>query len=183
MARVGEETVVTWCERQPLAAEVARARPSSPFVIASFPIQPGKVMFHGLVEDPRRPYAAGDAFPRQTFLTGSHSLMKAETSMVISDQSSLAELWMTGFGRATPPPPCDFTKWRLVAIFLGQRPTPGYVPVIDRIARIGPHEVTVVYSETKPKPGTILPSLVTNPFVIVQLPVTADAVGVERNGA
>jgi hypothetical protein len=180
VARVGEDTVVNWCERLPAGAGATHARPSSPYVIASFPIQPGKVLFRGVVQDPRKPYGSADAYPIQTFLSGAHCLLKTETTAVLSDRKAMTDLWATAFGSATPPPACDFTKWRLVAVFLGQRPTPGYVPVIDHIARIGPNEVQVTYSETKPDPGKILPQLVTNPFVIIQVPVSADAITVQK---
>ena len=179
--RVGQDTVVTWSERLPLATDMSHARESSPYVIASFPAQPGKVLFHTIVQDPRKPYASGDAFLRRTFLSGAHCLLATETATVISDSQALAAFWVTAFGKATPAPACDFTKWRLVAVFLGQRPTPGYTPLIDRIARIGPREVQIMYSETKPTPGTILPQVVTNPFVILQIPVTADVVTVDRS--
>ena len=181
VTRVGDDTVVSWFERLPPAKNVVRAHPSSPYVIISFPAQPGRVLFHGSIQDPDKPYATGDAYPRQTFLSGSHCLMAKETTAVITDSRSMAEFWAIAFGKATPPPSCDFTKWRLAAIFLGQRPTPGYAPVIERIARIGPREVQVVYSEIKPAPGTILPQVVTNPFVILKLPVTADEVSIERS--
>ncbi|MHB8637788.1 MAG: protease complex subunit PrcB family protein [Fimbriimonadaceae bacterium] len=180
VSRVGEHTLVTWSERLPTASKPP-SHSCSPFVIVSFPVQTGKVLFRGLVQNPRKPYASGSAYPTRKFLTGSHCLLKSETTSVISDRPALAELWVAAFGQATPPPACDFTKWRLVAIFLGQRPTPGYAPIVDRIARIGPREVQVMYSESKPKPGSILPQLVTNPFVIIQIPVSGDEVSVERS--
>ena len=179
--REGEDTLVTWSERLPIAKVQSRPRDSSPYVIASFPAQSGRVHFRSVVLDSLNPYSSGDAFPRKTFLSGSHCLIGKEETTVITDSRSMAEFWATAFGKGTPPPTCDFTKWRLVGIFLGQRPTPGYTPVIDRIARIGPHEVQVMYSETKPTPGTILPQLITNPFVILQIPVTADDVTVEKS--
>ncbi|HLK14152.1 MAG TPA: protease complex subunit PrcB family protein [Fimbriimonadaceae bacterium] len=180
VARVGDATVVHWVERVPMTNSDKRAAQTSPYVIVSFPSQPGKVRFEGSVEDPRHPYDTGDAYPKLIFLSGGHCLMKSETTYLISSKKEMADMWRVGFGRATPPPDCDFNKWRLAAIFLGQRPTPGYTPVIDRIARIGPHEVQVRYSETKPAPGTILPQLVTNPFVILKLPVGADEITIEK---
>jgi hypothetical protein len=180
VTRIGDDTLVKWVERLPIVNGVPRARPCSPFVIASFERQRGKVRFEGGVEDPRKPFASTDAFPKETFLSGGHSLMANEYTTVISDGKGMAEVWTNAFGRGTPPPACDFRRWRLVAIFLGQRPTPGYEPVIDRIARVGPHEVQIRYSETKPDPGAILPQLVTNPFVILKVPVNSDEITVEK---
>jgi len=180
VVREGGDTVVNWCERLPVGSAAVHVRPSSPFVIASFPIQPGKVLFRGVVLDPRSPFGSGNAYPIQTFLSGSHCLLKTETTAVLSDRKALTDLWLSAFGRATPAPACDLTKWRLVAVFLGQRPTPGYAPTIGHIARIGPNEVKVTYTETKPEPGKVLAQVVTSPFVIIQIPVTADAVSVEK---
>ena len=134
----GGQTVVTWRERIPSAKAIQRAQASSPYVIASIPAGSGPVVFRGIVDDPGNPYSAGNAFPIQKFLSGGHSLIKDEAFRMVNDESAIKDLWSVAFGAATPPPKADFGKYRYAAIFLGQRPTPGYEVVIQRIARIGP---------------------------------------------
>ncbi len=69
-----------------------------------------------------------------------------------------------------------------MAIFLGQCPTPGYNVVVSRIARIGKKEVQVMYTSTKPAKDAIEPQMITNPFVILQIPKSEDELTVARVG-
>lgn len=179
--RVGDHTVVNWVERLPANSEKAANHAISPYVIVSFPAQSGKVYFKRREEDPGHPYSPGAAVQALPFLSGGHCFIATETAEVITDPRAFTTLWASAFGKGTPPMACDFSRWRLAVIFLGQRPTPGYEPVITGVHRIGPHEVEVRYSETAPEKGKVLPQVVTNPFTIVKLPVTDDKVTVVRN--
>ena len=177
----GNDVAVYWDERLPTARASKREQPLSPYLIIAIPSGPSHVVFHAGIKDPYNEFGDGNAFPKKIFLSGLHSLIKKEATRVIEDQNTLTTVWGNAFGRNTPAAPADFTKVKLVAIFLGQRPTPGYQVSIDRIARIGPHEIQVFYSETKPEKGAILPQMITNPFLILQLPKTEDQVSVERS--
>lgn len=179
--RVGANTVVTWAELIPARAEKARAMATSPYVIVSFPTQPGKVLFRHKIEDAAHAFDPGNAVAFQPYLRGAHCMARAASSRVITDQDQLDALWAEAFGRTSKPLPCDFSKWRLAAVFLGQCPTPGYEPIIDGVVRTGPASIELRFSETAPEPGKVLPQVVTNPFVIVKLPVSQDELTIVRS--
>jgi hypothetical protein len=179
--KVGGETVVNWSERIPGAKALQRSQQASPYVIVSIPTSSDPVAFRGHIEEIGKPFSDGNAFPIKKLVSGGYCVVRNESFRVIDDAQSLNETWSAAFGSRSRPPSPDFNKVRLVAIFLGQCPTPGYDIVVRRIARIGPKEIAVMYTETKPPKDAIEPQHVTNPYVFLELPKTDDVITASRD--
>lgn len=90
---------------------------------------------------------------------------------VVSSDSELGALWLA-HGSSAPIPAVDFARERVVALFLGERPTSGFgIEVVD-VAAVGT-AVEVRYARTFPTPGQ--PRVVTRPYDIVSLNDTSRA--------
>ena len=168
--------VVQWTERKPARGTRIFGRGLNPWCLVAIPITKEPVTFRGSFVDPGQPWATGDAYPRETFLTGGMSLLKEEGTWILNTPAEEAAFWVRAFGKASPPKPCDFVKYRLAVVALGRRPTSGYHIKLVRLARIGPHEVEVQYSETLPPGDRPVAQHVESPFVIYQLPMNGDTV-------
>lgn len=92
--------------------------------------------------------------------------------LVISDREGFSELHdnIHAVRRPAPPlPDIDFTKQRVVAVFMGMQRTAGYAVDIDEDVRLrsGTLEVTVRFE--KPGPGAILAQVITTPYAVAVL--------------
>jgi hypothetical protein len=176
-----EVVTVDWVEQIP-GSKGGLARPTSPWVVVRMPYTTYKLEFRKWVQDTKHPFAGIDAYPVTPYLSGEHSLIKDELVTLVEDKDQLASLWLTAFGKHTPPPKnFDFNKYCLAAIMLGDRPTGGYGVNIDRLARIGPKEVQIQYSEARPAKGAVVTQTVTQPFVLLRLPRNQDNLSFVRD--
>jgi hypothetical protein len=66
------------------------------------------------------------------------------------------------------PPPVDFATETVVAIFAGQRPTGGFsVKVVAAESR--DRNAVVTYRIEKPPPRSMVPQMISHPFVVARL--------------
>jgi hypothetical protein len=78
----------------------------------------------------------------------------------------------------TPAPEIDFDKNTLVAIFLGQKPNPGYSVKIES-AREYAVRVVVQAEESEPAPGAFYIQLIVYPYDAVVIPKTGKPLDLE----
>ena len=92
---------------------------------------------------------------------------------VIKDNASLEKL----YAAINDPqiPKVDFSKSRIVALFLGQRTSGGYAIKVKNVSEKG-NKIYVTVEETKPKPGDMVTMAITNPFTIVKINSTKEII-------
>jgi len=71
--------------------------------------------------------------------------------------------------RGARPPPVDFSRDMVVALFMGERGTGGYEIEITRVERVE-SGLVVQYRRTSPDPGAMLSQALSQPFHLVKLP-------------
>jgi hypothetical protein len=116
-------------------------------------------------------FALQAALPMTTVAQGSSSQILQPREVVLRDAEAWAALWRAHSAVATPPAPIDFSRYMLVGIFLGTRPSAGYAVDITAVSsRDG--TTTVDYRERQPGPGVIAAQVLTSPFHVVRIPAT-----------
>jgi len=90
---------------------------------------------------------------------------------VIKDKASLVSLYESIHD--TEVPKVDFTKSRIVALFLGQRSSGGYEIKVKNVEEIG-GKIVVTVEETKP--DGMATTVITNPFTIVKINSTKEII-------
>jgi hypothetical protein len=71
-------------------------------------------------------------------------------------------------GKEPPPPPINFEKEMVVAVFAGQKPTGGYSVKVEKVVyAAGRKTVWVVYSEKAPGPDAMTTQVLTYPSHVV----------------
>lgn len=110
----------------------------------------------------------------RTLLQGSQSGIRKAQREVVKSQAEWEKLWKQHLStriqdRAPEPPKVDWEKERVLAVFLGARPTGGYAL---RIEGIKPEKgkLVVFLSERKPAPNDIVTQAFTAPFHMVAVP-------------
>ena len=89
-------------------------------------------------------------------------------TVVASTEAEWTALWKShAFDKALPR--VDFSKRRVVAVFLGSRPSAGYNVEIIGTKSEG-NGVVVEWSEVRPKPGLLLAQVLTSPAAIASIP-------------
>lgn len=92
---------------------------------------------------------------------------------VIKDNASLVKVYEAI--NDTQVPKIDFSKERVVALFMGERNTGGYAIKVKNVTeKAGKIYVTV--EETKPESGNIVTMALTNPFTIVKINSTKEII-------
>lgn len=102
---------------------------------------------------------------------------EARTAVAFTE-GEWSTLWRAHAGDKALPK-VDFTKRRVIAIFLGSRPTAGYEIEIVGVKADGGN-VTVEWTEVRPKPGVLLAQVMTSPAVIASIPTTAANIGFRK---
>lgn len=105
---------------------------------------------------------------------GSHSGHTSSGYYVIQDNESWTELWNQHalFMLDTlPPPSVDFSKYTVVAVFMGEVNTGGYAMNIYDIVDIG-SSLTVKLEKIEPGPKCIVTQALTQPYHMVQMTKT-----------
>lgn len=92
---------------------------------------------------------------------------------VIKDNYSLEKLYTAINDPQIPK--VDFSKSRIVALFLGQRTSGGYGIKVKSVSEKG-DKIYVTVEETKPKPGDMVTMAITNPFTIVKINSTKEII-------
>lgn len=92
---------------------------------------------------------------------------------VIKDNASLRKLYIAINDPQVPK--VDFSKSRIVALFLGQRTSGGYAIKVKSVSEKG-DKIYVTVEEKKPKPGDMVTMAITNPFTIVKINSTKEII-------
>jgi hypothetical protein len=92
-------------------------------------------------------------------------------TLLIHDKIAWAKLWADHFGADAAAPPVDFGKQMAVAIFMGKKPTGGYLVWIPSVLQVDAH--LLVNDRTRaPQPGEVVSLAATSPYYIAIIPVS-----------
>lgn len=98
---------------------------------------------------------------------------EARSFEIIKDNEGLSKLYASVNDEQVPK--IDFSKERIVALFLGQKNTGGYsIKVKDVVEKGG--KIYVSVEEITPKPGGMATMAISNPYTIVKINATKDIV-------
>ena len=102
---------------------------------------------------------------------GTQSEVSRRVNYLIMTQAGLQKLWNMVEASSTPPE-IDFTKEVVIAVFAGEKPAAGYDIVVSKIEDM--HDERVVnITLREPSPGCATAQVVTMPYEILRIPVTA----------
>ena len=111
---------------------------------------------------------------------GSQSAMEQPAQLVVKDQATFDSLWQTAFRGVDVPldkPMVDYkTNW-LIAAFKGTCTSGGHTIDIRSVSRTG-KGILVTILQTKPAAGCMTTTMMEYPYIMVTIPVQANA-GVE----
>ena len=105
-----------------------------------------------------------------TIATDNMSGVDTARTAVASTEAEFSALWKL-HAVDKPLPKVNFAERRVVAIFLGSRPSAGYDVEIVATKPEGSNLV-VEWTEVRPKPGLLLAQVLTSPAVIASIPKT-----------
>ncbi|MCC5604525.1 protease complex subunit PrcB family protein [Nostoc favosum] len=116
-----------------------------------------------------------------TIARGANSSYQTASQMVIDNPKEWADIWQQHASDIIPPPPIpkvDFTTNLVAAVFMGEKRTGGYsVEILSVETKSSEKEnlaslvITVAYRQ--PKPGDIVPEVITHPYQIITIPQLA----------
>lgn len=112
----------------------------------------------------------------QVLAEGSFSRVTKPLVQVIDNDADLLNLWrQMGTKPGSGTPRVDFTRQRVVALFMGRKPSGGWSIEVSGLDKVG-DEVQLAVHETAPAPGTIVTKPITSPFqaVVVDLAGTTE---------
>ena len=101
---------------------------------------------------------------------GQQSKVSERANYLITSEEQLSELWKM-IDASSPLPEIDFDTHSVIAVFTGQEPTAGYAIEISKITDAA--ERTVAVMLTIPGDGCMLAQVLTSPYQIVSVPITA----------
>jgi hypothetical protein len=108
-----------------------------------------------------------------TLARGTDSQVSTPREVVVRSADEWQALWKDH--SAAPVPVVDFSRFMVVGIFLGTRPTAGYATDVVRVRSEG--TVTIVeYREQQPARGAITAQVLTAPFHLVRIPRVAGTI-------
>jgi PrcB C-terminal len=118
---------------------------------------------------------AEKALAFQTVAKGFRSGIREPLQTVARNDAEWRTLWqkqVAAQSNPPPPPAIDFKNELVAAVFLGEKPTGGYsIEIVGAEKTNG--SLTISYSETVPRPGSMLTQAFTQPFHIVRV-ITTD---------
>jgi PrcB C-terminal len=114
----------------------------------------------------------------KTIDKGEHSNMDDAAQVVAKTQQEWQQLWQK-HAADRPLPAVDFSKEMAVGIFLGSRPTGGYILEIASATQEG-GTLVVKYRESIPQRGTMTAQVLTSPYHLVVVPYFPGGVKFEK---
>jgi len=103
-----------------------------------------------------------------TVAAGTNSTIEQPRQVIVRTAPEWQALWKTHDPAATAPS-VDFTRYAVVGVFLGTRPTAGFAVTITSIKQDSGRAV-VEYVERAPGPGGMTAQVLTSPFHLVRVP-------------
>ena len=118
-----------------------------------------------------------------TIAQGTYSAYPTASQLAIASPAEWLDLWQQHSSDEIPPPPVpevDFTQYRVIAVFAGEKPTGGYsVEIISVETTNSLLVITVKYRQ--PGAEDIVTEAMTHPYHIIQMPLmTVEQVVFER---
>jgi hypothetical protein len=101
----------------------------------------------------------------------------ARGERIIESPDDFARAYQALVGRR--PPEVDFDANVVVALYMGKRPTGGYVIEVERVREVG-DAIEVRAVATQPGSGCITTQAITAPYQLVRIPVDNEPVLIER---
>jgi hypothetical protein len=114
----------------------------------------------------------------KTIEKGDHSNMDDAAQVVAKTAQEWQQLWQK-HTPDRPRPAVDFSKEMVVGVFLGSRPTAGYILEIVSAAQDN-GSLVVKYRESIPQRGTMTAQVLTSPYHIVAVPFFPGGVKFEK---
>ncbi|MBZ5560240.1 MAG: protease complex subunit PrcB family protein [Acidobacteriia bacterium] len=114
----------------------------------------------------------------RTIAKGDQSTMDDAKQAVARTPAEWQALWRQHDPERRPPA-VDFTKEMVIGVFLGSRPTAGWVYEIVSAASEG-ETLVVRYREIAPPPGGVTAQVLTSYFHLVAVPKTSATVRFEK---
>jgi uncharacterized membrane protein len=105
----------------------------------------------------------------ETIAKGDGSRVVEARRFVVRDAQSFAAIWSAHAGADAEVPQIDFDRRMVVAVFAGQRPTPGFDVDIAATRREG-GALVVVVNEAQPDPRLAVAQVIVSPFHVVSIP-------------
>ena len=115
----------------------------------------------------------------RTVAKGDQSNIDSAKQVVVRTDAEWTQLW-SQHAPDRPPPPIDFSKETVIALFMGSRPNAGYSTAVVSVTE-GGGALIVRYSETRPPRDAITAQVITFPFHVAAIPkATATNVKFEK---
>ena len=102
-----------------------------------------------------------------TVARGTDSQITAPREAIVRSADEWRALWSAH--RAEAAPTVDFSRFMVVGVFLGTRPTSGYAAEIVRVRSEGP-VTTIEYREQRPAADSFNLQVLTSPFHVIRIP-------------
>ncbi len=115
-----------------------------------------------------------------TLASGDHSGIEEPREAIVRTAAQWSALWKEHAGTDAPPA-VDFSRFMVIGVFAGSRPTAGYGIEITGIERRD-GRLVVTYREQRPAPDAMVAQVLTSPFQIVRTDRHAGRVTFERSG-
>lgn len=100
-------------------------------------------------------------------------LVQEAKTVVVTQEEQWVALWKEIHGATLPRPEVpsiDFGQKRLLAVFLGQRPTGGHGVSIEQVTTSSSGGLEVLYEVEAPDEGSMVTMALTAPYVVVAVP-------------
>ncbi len=111
-----------------------------------------------------------------TIARGTDSGYQSASQMVIDNSEQWIDLWQLHTYNTEPPPPVpqvDFTRYSVVAVFAGEKPTSGYSVEILSVETSGSQtkeQLAITVQYRQPEAGDFVTEALTYPYHIIRIP-------------
>lgn len=110
----------------------------------------------------------GRPLPFDVLDSGSRSGVRDARQLAIRSEAEWRRLWQEHRPSGSEPPPVDFGRQMVAAIFMGQQSTSGYSIRVTAVEWDGAG-VTVVYATHTPPRGAMVAQVLTQPFEMIRI--------------
>jgi hypothetical protein len=114
----------------------------------------------------------------ETLAQGAQSRIEQPRQVVVRTVEAWRALWAAHSPQ--PAPPIDFSRVVVVGVFLGGRPTAGFLVEITGVTSQAGQAV-VRFVEHRPAPDAILAQVITAPFHLVVLPASLGSITFQQS--
>ncbi|HVO33606.1 MAG TPA: zf-HC2 domain-containing protein [Elusimicrobiota bacterium] len=121
---------------------------------------------------PKAKDAAVSAGPVAQEWKGSTSGITDPRTVAIQTPADWQALWIQHAGPSTPLPVVDFSRWTLVGVFDGSKPSAGFEVTITSVKSLA-DAVEIDYQEHSPPAGAMAAAIITQPYDLRLIPKTA----------